>query len=117
MTRSKPNSDRRRVIVDLSWPHGASVNAGMDKASYLNSAFELTFPTVDDITSELKRLGRGAHIYKVDVSRAFRHVKVDPRDYGLLGLYWGATTSTLAFRLGQGTGARSSNASVMPSGS
>ena len=56
MTRSKPNSDRRRVIVDLSWPHGASVNAGIDKASYLNSAFELTFPTVDDITSELKLL-------------------------------------------------------------
>ena len=42
MTRSKPNSDRRRVIVDLSWPHGASVNAGIDKASYLHSAFELT---------------------------------------------------------------------------
>ena len=89
MTRSKPNSDRHRVIVDLSWPQRASVNAGIDKASYLDSAFELTFPTVDDITSELKRLGRGAHIYKVDVSRAFRHVKVDPRDYDLLGLYWG----------------------------
>ena len=87
MTRSKPNSDRCCVIVDLSWPQGASVNAGIDKASYLDSAFELTFPTVDDITCELKRLGRGAHIYKVDVSRAFRHVKVDPRDYDLLGLY------------------------------
>ena len=88
MTRSKPNSDRRRVIVDLSWPQGASVNAGIDKFSYLNSAFALTFPTVDDITSELKRLGRGALLYKVDVGRAFRHVKVDPRDYDLLGLYW-----------------------------
>ena len=117
MTRSKPNSDRRRVIVDLSWPHGASVNAGIDKASYLDSAFELTFPTVDDITSELKRLGRGAHIYKVDVSRAFRHVKVDPRDYDLLGLYWGAITSTLASRSGRVMEARSSNASVTPSGS
>ena len=67
MTRSKPKSDRCRVIVDLSWHHGASVNAGIDKASYLDSAFELTFPTVDDITSELKRLGCGALIYKVDV--------------------------------------------------
>ena len=89
MTHSKPNPDRRRVIVDLSWPHRASVNAGIDKASYLDSAFELTFPTVDDITSELKCLGHGALIYKVDVSRAFCHVKVDPRDYDLLGLYWG----------------------------
>ena len=50
MTRSKPNSDRRRVIVDLSWHQGASVNAGIDKFSYLDSAFALTFPTVDDIT-------------------------------------------------------------------
>ena len=46
MTRSKPNSDRRRIIVDLSWPQGASVNAGIDKFSYLNSAFAHTFPTV-----------------------------------------------------------------------
>ena len=90
MTRSKPNSDRRRVIVDLSWLHGASVNAGIDKFSYLSSAFALTFPTVDDITAELKRLGRGALLYKVDVSRAFRHVKVDPGDYDLLGLHWDA---------------------------
>ena len=88
MTRSKPNSDRRRVIVDLNWPQGASVNAGIDKFSHLKSAFALTFSTVDDITSELKRLGRGALLYKVYGSRAFRHVKVDPGDYNLLGLYW-----------------------------
>ena len=54
MTWSKTNSDRRRVIVDLSWPQGASVNAGIDKLTYLNSEFDLTFPTVDDITTELK---------------------------------------------------------------
>ena len=88
MSRPKPNSDRRRVIVDLSWPLGASVNAGIDKTSYLGSAFSLTFPTVDHITTELTRLGRGALIFKVDVSRAFRHVKVDPGDYDLLGLQW-----------------------------
>ena len=46
------------------------------------------FPTVDDVTNELKHLGRGALLYKVDVSRAFRHVKVDPGDYDLLGLAW-----------------------------
>ena len=90
MTHSKPNSDRRRVIVDLSWSQGASVNAGNDRFSYLDSAFALTFPTVDDITAELRCLGRGALLYKVDVSRAFRHVKVDPGDYDLLGLYWDA---------------------------
>ena len=88
MTRNKPNSDRRRVIIDLSWPHGASVNSGIDKDTYLDSAFTLTFPTVDHITSELKRLGRGTLLYKIDVSRAFRHVRIDPGDYDLLGLHW-----------------------------
>ena len=74
--------------MDLSWPPGASVNAGIDETSYLDSVFSLTFPTVDDITGQLKRLGRGALLYKIDISRAFRHVKVDPGDYDLLGLEW-----------------------------
>ena len=54
MTRHNPNSERRRVIIDLSWPLGASVNAGTDKNTYLGSDFELTFPSVDDITKTLK---------------------------------------------------------------
>ena len=65
------------------------VNAGIDKNSYLDSNFCLTFPTVDAITAELRNLGRGALLYKVDVSHAFRHVKVDPGDYDLLVLEWG----------------------------
>ena len=44
----------------LSWPPGASVNAGIDKTSYLDSGFSLMFSTVDDITGQLKRLGHGA---------------------------------------------------------
>ena len=59
MTRAKHNSDRRHVIVDLSWPIGASVNAGIDKTSYLGSVFSLTFPTIDDITRQLKSIGHG----------------------------------------------------------
>ena len=70
------------AYLDEEWPYG------IDKTSYLNSAFDLTFPTVNDITFELKCLCRGALLYQVDVSRAFCHVKVDPRDYDLLGLHW-----------------------------
>ena len=88
MTRPKASSDNRRVIMDLSWPKGLSVNDGVDKNSYMGSDFKLTFPTIDDLTSELVKLGRGAHIYKIDVSRAFRHLPIDPFDYDLLGLEW-----------------------------
>ena len=91
MTRHKPNSDTRRVILDLSWPRGDSVNAGVEKDGYLGADFKLTFPSIDDLTKELVKIGKGAHIFKVDVSRAFRHLNVDPGDFDLLGLSWNGT--------------------------
>ena len=88
MTRFKPNSSNRRVIIDLSWPKGFSVNDGVEKNGYMGPEFKLTFLTLENLTQRLVKLGKGAHIYKVDVSRAFRHLKVDPYDYDLLGLTW-----------------------------
>ena len=38
MTREKSASQNRRVIVDLSWPKDVSVNAGIDKESYLGTS-------------------------------------------------------------------------------
>ena len=53
------------------------MNAGVDKNSFLGTEFSLTFITVDDIMEQLIKLGPGEHIYKVDISHAFRHLKVD----------------------------------------
>ena len=106
MTREKSTSNNRRVIIDLSWPKHFSVNAGVDKNSYLGTDFILSFPTIDDITDAVKKVGRGAHIYKIDVSRAFRHVRLDPHDYDLMGLNWKGVTyvdATLAFGSRHGT--------------
>ena len=74
------------VIVDLSWPLGLSVNGGIDKNSYSGTDFSLHLPTIDHITEQLKALGKGCYLYKMDISRAFRHIKVDPVDYDLLVL-------------------------------
>ena len=46
-------------------------------------------PTIDIITNQVKKLGKGCYLYKVDFSKAFRHVKLDPIDYDLLGLRHG----------------------------
>ena len=92
MTREKSGSDKRCVIIDLSWPKGVSVNDGVDKDSYLATDFSLTFPTVVHIIQKLKRIGKVCHIYKVYVSCAFRHVHLDRREYDLLGLNWGDVT-------------------------
>ena len=34
----------------------------------------------------MRKLGKVSLLFKIDISRAFRHVKIDPRDYPLLGL-------------------------------
>ena len=86
MTREKSGGDHRRVIMDLSYPHGFAVNSKISKDSYLGTDFILTLPSIDHITNKVQKFGRGSHIYKIDISRAFRHVKIDPRDYFLLGL-------------------------------
>ena len=86
MTREKPNASRCRVIIDLSFPQGLSVNTGVTKDTYLDTPFILKLPTIDTITNQVKALDRGCKLYKVDISRAFRHIKLDPKDYNLLGL-------------------------------
>ena len=114
MTREKADSDKRRVIIDLSFPSGHSVNDGVTPEIYLGTPFLLTLPTIDDITSKIIKLGRGSLLYKIDVSRAFRHVKIDPRDYSLLGLklqdYFIDTCLPFGFRHGSAIFQRLSDA-------
>ena len=86
LTREKPGASHRRVIVDLSFPHGNSVNNGVQSDKYLGTPFLLTLPTINNITNQVKKLSKGCHLYKIDLSRAFRHVKLDPNEYNLLGL-------------------------------
>ena len=103
-TRRKPNSDNRRVIVDLSWPVGQSVNDGVPKDRYLNTYFDLNYPSVDNIVDKLKQLGDSALLFKIDISRAFRHLRIDPGDLELLGLkhdsYYIDETLVFGFRHG-----------------
>ena len=69
-------------------PPDHSVNSGVPKNIYLGIAFKLHYPTIDMITQRLCDIGPGAHIYKVDLARAFRQLFVDPSDWDLLGLHW-----------------------------
>ena len=88
MTRDKGSSVNRRVIIDLSWPLGHSVNSGVGGDCYLGTEFVLTYPSIDNITDEVLKLGKGCEIFKIDISRAFCHVPIDPGDLDLLGLHW-----------------------------
>lgn len=78
----------RRIILDLSWPDGASVNDGISAHEYLGEEIWLTYPSVDDIAERIVRYGRGCLIFKRDLKRAYRQFPVDPTDYHLLGYEW-----------------------------
>ena len=88
ITRKKTNSNKRRVIIDLSWPENASVNCFTSGTEYVGTAYKLNYLSIDSFTERLIQLGRGALMHKIDLSRAFRQLKVDPCDYLLLCLEW-----------------------------
>ena len=61
-----------RTIVDLNWSENFSVNAGVQKDTYLGSSFVLNYLSVDEIVKKIIELGPGSLLYKVDISLAFR---------------------------------------------
>ena len=52
----------------------------------MNTYFELNYPSVDTVVNSLKALCTEAPLYKIDISCAFRHIRIDPGDLDLLGL-------------------------------
>ena len=86
MTRDKQESIQKRTIMDLSWPKGFSINNGVDKDKYLDTSYLLNYPSIDNITASLCKLGPAAQLFKIDISRAFRQIKIYPGDIDLLGL-------------------------------
>ena len=86
LTRPK-DGDKRRVILNLSYPKGASGNDLVDRQHFDHSEFVLKFPTVEEIAKESLRFGTEAVLAKVDVARAFRNLRVDPAD-ALFGIKW-----------------------------
>ena len=84
-TRAKKNSEDRRIILDLSFPPGDSVNDGILKDNYLGFQTRLTFPKVDEFAFRIYSLGKGCSMFKVDLSRYFRQIPLDPGDYSLIG--------------------------------
>ena len=68
MTRAKQDSDKKCTIMDLSWPHIYSVNAGFRKDIYLDTIYSLHYLSIDNITEALVKLGPAAQLYKIDIN-------------------------------------------------
>ena len=85
MTREKKDSPHRRIIMDLSWPPGAAINDGVNGDWYIDGPIDVRLPTVEYMEQRVLALGRGAYMYKTDLARGYRQLRVDPHDWPLLG--------------------------------
>ena len=91
MTREKATPDKRRVIVDLSYPAGYSVNAGIPRREFLGEPLLYSLPTVSMVGDRLRTLGHGSYIWAADVSRAYRQLRADPLAAPLYGITFGGS--------------------------
>ena len=88
MTRPKRDSQRRRVILDLSYPQGSSVNSGEPVGVLDGAGFKIKLPNPWDLAEAIRQQGRGALIYKVDLIRAYCQLQSCPLDWPLLVIAW-----------------------------
>ena len=79
------DTDKRRVILNLSYPYGAFLNDGVSKSHFDGRRFTLKFPLIDDIVQDILET-EDPVIFKVDVARAFQNLRVDPADTVKLGM-------------------------------
>lgn len=86
-TVPKRGSSTRRVVMDLSFPQGSSVNNGIPPDTYLGDQFKLRLPGIDRLVDFILVKRRNCLMFKKDLHRAYRQFPVDPRDYmySLLG--------------------------------
>lgn len=72
-----------RIIMDLSSPHGSSVNDFISKETYT-----LHYATFDQALALVAQHGQDALMAKLDIKHAFRLCPVHPADLELLGIHW-----------------------------
>ena len=79
----KSSPGKWRLITDLSFPPGRSVNDGISKEHT-----SLSYIKVDQIANKVVQLGKGTQLSKMDIEEAYRLVPIHPDDKHLLGIKW-----------------------------
>ena len=88
MTREKPDSQERRVIVDLSYP-GGGVNKHIHPHIFNGRPAVHNLPTIETAVTAINKLCPGdITMAVIDLSRAYRQFPVPPTDWPLLGIQY-----------------------------
>ena len=80
---AKGQTGKWRLITDLSFPHGLSVNDGIEP-EYCSMSYVM----VDEVATLVSELGEGALLAKVDIQSAYRLIPVHPQNRPLLTMRW-----------------------------
>ena len=88
MTREKPDSRDRRVIVDLSYPDGG-VNKHITPHMFNQRPAVHNLPTMENAVAAIATQCPGeVYLSVIDLSRAYRQFPVPPSDWPLLVIYF-----------------------------
>ena len=87
MSRPK-DTNKRRVILNLSHPYGASLNDAVTRHKFDGRPSTLRFPSIDAIADAIRHDVTDPVLFKIDVARAFRNLRVDPVDATKFGISW-----------------------------
>lgn len=86
MTRPKKDSMDRRIIIDMSFPIGNAVNDGISTKDYFGRDITYTLPTISDLIARMQQQGKSAYLWKADLARAYRQLRIDPIDTPFLAI-------------------------------
>ncbi len=64
LCRDKDNGTAKRVIVDLSYPAGKSVNDGLDKDDFLWASIDLSLPSALSLKQRIRELGGDSWLWR-----------------------------------------------------
>lgn len=79
----KGSTGKFRLITDLSFPQGNSVNDGIHP-----DWCSLSYSSIDDVVRIVAMLGRGALLAKINIESAYRLIPVHPQDHPLQAMEW-----------------------------
>ena len=90
--KSADNQTERRIIVDLSFPHGHDINSHIQKNVVNGNYYNHALPTVDHLVNLVAQREYIGYAFAVDIARAYRNFRSDPLDWPLLGVAHGGHT-------------------------
>ena len=81
--RTTQHTGKWRLLLDLSYPPGESINDGFDPA-----LCSLSYTSVDHVEDVVARYQKGALLAKIDIEAAYRLVPVHPHDRPFQAMHW-----------------------------